>query len=261
MPEIVKRQHALFLGHGSPMNILADNLFTQDLKNLRDCISEPEAILVISAHWLTRGTHLTASARPQQIYDFYGFPDNLYKYKYNAPGSPEIAKIITETIGNNLILPDPDRGIDHAAWSVLKHIYPEQKIPVLELSLDIEKDPDYHYRLGQKLAVLREKNILIIGSGNVIHNLSDIDSDEKAPHFEWAEVFDSQIKSALLNREYDRLINYRDLGSLSRRAIPYADHYLPMLYILGMTGEDENVIFVHESVQNGSISMRSFITG
>lgn len=261
MPEIVKRQHALFLGHGSPMNILADNLFTRDLKKLRDQIPEPQAILVISAHWITRNTYITSGPNPQQVYDFYGFPDNLYKYKYNAPGSPEIAKIITETVGNNLILPDPDRGIDHAAWSVLKHIYPEQKIPVLELSLDIEKDPTYHYRLGQKLAGLREKNILMIGSGNIIHNLSDIDFAENAPPFEWAEVFDSQIKSALLNREFDRLINYRDIGSFSRRAIPHTDHYLPMLYILGMTGENENIIFVHESVQNGSISMRSFITG
>lgn len=259
--EIVKRQNALFIGHGSPMNILADNPFTRDLKKLSDQLPEPVAILVISAHWLTRGTHITASANPEQIYDFYGFPDNLYKYRYNAPGSPGIAKRITETVGNSIILPDPHRGIDHAAWSVLKHIYPEQKIPVLELSLDIEKEPAYHYRLGQKLASLREENILVIGSGNIIHNLSDIDFDENAPPFEWAEVFDLHIKTALLRKEFDGLINYRDFGSSSQRAIPYPDHYLPMLYILGMTGANENIIFVHESFQNGSISMRSFITG
>ncbi len=259
--EIVKRQPVLFIGHGSPMNILADNLFTSDLIKLRDQLPEPVAILVISAHWLTRGTHITASANPQQIYDFYGFPDNLYKYRYNAPGSPDIAKIITDTVGNSVILPDQDRGIDHAAWAVLKHLFPEQKIPVLELSLDIEKEPSWHFRLGQKLATLREENILVIGSGNIIHNLSDIDFDENATPFEWAEAFDSQIKSAVLQREFDSLINYRDLGSSSRRAIPYPDHYLPMLYILGMTGENENITFVHESIQNGSISMRSFITG
>ena len=242
------------------MNIIADNLFTRDLKNLRDHIPEPETILVISAHWLTRNTYITSGPDPQQIYDFYGFPDSLYKIKYNAPGSPGIAKIITETVGNNVIIPDPYRGIDHAAWSVLKHLYPEQKIPVLELSLDIEKDPSYHYRLGQKLAVLREKNILVIGSGNIIHNLSDIDFDERAQPFEWAEVFDYQIKSALLNREFEKLVNYSDIGTSSRRAIPHTDHYLPMLYTLGMIREDENIKFVHESVQNGSISMRSFIT-
>jgi 4,5-DOPA dioxygenase extradiol len=167
----IRKHPALFIGHGSPMNILAQNLFTHDMIRLRDQLFEPEAILVISAHWLTSGTHITAGSHPEQIYDFHGFPNNLYKVRYQAPGSPEIAAMIAEAIGNNIIYLDQNRGIDHAAWSVLKHIYPEQKIPVLELSLDVEKEPKYHFELGQKLAELRNRNILVIGSGNIIHNL------------------------------------------------------------------------------------------
>jgi 4,5-DOPA dioxygenase extradiol len=260
MTEPINMYPALFIGHGSPMNIMADNSFTRDMIKLRKKLPEPKAILVISAHWLTGGTHVTSGEHPEQIYDFYGFPHYLYKCKYKTPGSPEIAKFLVETVGNNIISPDANRGIDHAAWSFLKHIYPEQKIPVLELSLDIEKEPMYHFEFGKKLNNLRQNGILVIGSGNIIHNLSLINFNESAEPFGWAKEFDSFIKTALETRDFKTLINYDQIGNNVRKAIPFNDHYLPMLYILGMIGEDEKINFVHESIQNGSISMRSFIT-
>jgi 4,5-DOPA dioxygenase extradiol len=256
----IRKHPALFIGHGSPMNILAQNLFTHDMIRLRDQLFEPEAILVISAHWLTSGTHITAGSHPEQIYDFHGFPNNLYKVRYQAPGSPEIAAMIAEAIGNNIIYLDQNRGIDHAAWSVLKHIYPEQKIPVLELSLDVEKEPKYHFELGQKLAELRNRNILVIGSGNIIHNLRDINFDDNAAPFTWASEFDSIIKNTLVKKEFESLINYQNISASVSRAIPFNDHYLPMLYTLGMVDEIETIWFIHEAIQNGSVSMRSFIT-
>jgi 4,5-DOPA dioxygenase extradiol len=256
----LKKHPALFIGHGSPMNILAENRFTHDLIRLRDQLFEPQAILVISAHWLTSGTRITASAMPEQIYDFHGFPHNLYKFRYQAPGSPDLAKTIADLIGNNVIYSDLNRGIDHAAWAVLKHVFPEQKIPVLELSLDVEKEPAWHFELGQKLAQLRDMNILVIGSGNIIHNLRDIDFRDDAPPFGWATEFDITIKEALVARDFAKLIDYNNLGPSAGRAIPFNDHYLPLLYTLGMVEENETVWFIHESIQNGSISMRSFIT-
>lgn len=256
----VKNYPALFIGHGSPMNILADNPFTRDMIKLREKLPLPEAILVVSAHWLTRGTHLTSGKNPEQIYDFFGFPHDLYKCIYRTPGSTQIAKMIAETVGNNIIRPDPNRGIDHAAWSFLKHIYPEQKIPVLELSLDIEKDPLYHFELGKKLAGLRNNGILVIGSGNIVHNLSLIDFNDKSAPYKWAQEFDSLVKAALEKKDFKTLIDYHNMGDNAIKAIPYFDHYFPMLYTLGMTGEDEKIDFVHASIQNGSVSMRSFIT-
>ena len=168
--------------------------------------------------------------------------------------------MIAENVGKNVISIDQNRGIDNAAWAVLKHIYPEQKIPVLELSLDVEKEPMYHFELGQKLAGLRNKNILVIGSGNIIHNLSETDFRNIAAPFAWASEFDSVIKEALVNKDFNNLINYHNLGVSAKRAIPFFDHYLPMIYILGMVEEAETIWFIHESIQNGSISMRSFIS-
>jgi 4,5-DOPA dioxygenase extradiol len=250
---------AIFIGHGSPMNILADNTFTRDMIKLGESLPEPEAIVVISAHWLTRGTYITSGSKPQQIYDFYGFPKTLYDFRYNSPGSPSTAELASEIVGQNIIIQDFNRGIDHAAWAILKHIFPLQNFPVLELSLDITKDPQYHFELGKKLSFLREKNILLIGSGNIIHNLGDIDFNEEAPPFVWAAEFDLEIKRCIETRDFSRLIDYPEIGMNSKRAIPYFDHYLPMLYILGMAGENEEISFIHESIQNGSISMRSFL--
>jgi 4,5-DOPA dioxygenase extradiol len=250
---------ALFIGHGSPMNILADNPFTEDLIKLGTSLPEPEAIIVVSAHWLTRGTYITSGMYPEQIYDFYGFPKALYDYNYRAPGNSEAAELIIETAGKDIIIHDNKRGIDHAAWAIMKHIFPDQKIPVLELSLDVTKEPQYHFELGKKLAELRRKNILFIGSGNIIHNLSEVDFDDNAKPFGWAASFDLLVKTLLETRDFQSLVSYKNIGPSALRAIPYFDHYLPMLYTLGMTVENENIRFIHESIQNGSISMRSFL--
>jgi 4,5-DOPA dioxygenase extradiol len=251
---------AIFIGHGSPMNIIAENNFTADLVKLRQQLPQPEAILVVSAHWMTRGTWVTAGTSPDQIYDFYGFPKALYDVVYKSPGSGTIAEKICETVGSGLIVPDKQRGIDHAAWAVLKHIWPEQKIPVLELSLDIAREPQYHFETGQKMAPLREMNILVIGSGNIVHNLHEVDFNENAEPYTWAKDFDSLVKKQLENKEFESLIDYTGLGKNAMRSVPTSEHYLPMLYTLGMISENETISFIHESIQNGSISMRSFMT-
>jgi len=251
----------LFIGHGSPSNINADNAFTRDMAKLQPQLRDPEAILVISAHWLTKGTKITSGSSPGQIYDFYGFPKELYDVVYKAPGSVEIAQRIIDSVGSYLITPDMQRGIDHAAWAILKHIYPEQKIPVLELSLDMEKEPASHFELGKKLAVLRRKGVLVIGSGNLVHNLYEVDLNDNAPPFQWAQEFDEIIRNSLLAKDFDRLINYTLLGKNAMRSVPTSEHYLPMLYTMGMISENETISFVHESIQNASVSMRSFIFG
>ena len=252
---------ALFIGHGSPMNIISDNLFTRDMVDLGTQLPVPKAILVVSAHWLTRGTFITSSPTPEQIYDFSGFPAELYRFKYLSPGSQETAELIMDIAGKELVKADPERGIDHAAWAILKHIYPGASIPVLELSLDISKPPQFHFDTGQKLKELRSRDILVIGSGNLIHNLREVDFNDIAKPYEWAEEFDALIKKTLEKRDFETLINYDRLGRYAGRAIPYFDHYLPMLYTLGMMDKNEKTLFIHESIQNGSISMRSFITG
>ena len=250
---------AIFIGHGSPMNVLADNVFTRDMIKLGENLSKPDSIVVVSAHWLTRGTFITSGLTPEQIYDFYGFPGALYEYKYSAPGSPETAGLVSETAGHNIIIHDDNRGIDHAAWAILKHIFPDQNVPVLEISLDVTKEPQYHFDLGKRIAGLRNKNILCIGSGNIIHNLSEIDFDENARPFNWATEFDLKVKTCIENRDFRSLINYQEIDPSAKRAIPYFDHYLPMLYILGMVEKNESISFIHDSIQNGSISMRSFM--
>jgi len=256
----MQKNPVLFIGHGSPMNIIAGNNFTSDMVKLRQQLPQPEAILIVSAHWLTQGTRVTAGIDPEQIFDFYGFPKALYEVVYKAPGSGAIAEKICETLGSGLVFPDKQRGIDHAAWAVLKHIWPEQKIPVLELSLDIAREPRYHFEIGQKMSLLREMNILVIGSGNIVHNLHEVDFNEDAEPYDWANDFDSLVKKLLENKDFESLIDYTGLGKNAMRSIPTAEHYLPMLYSLGMISENETISFVHESIQNGSVSMRSFIT-
>jgi 4,5-DOPA dioxygenase extradiol len=250
---------SMFIGHGSPMNIIADNSFTRDMINLGRNLTRPDAIVVISAHWLTRGTYITSGKNLEQIYDFYGFPQELYKIKYQPQGAPQIADLLSGAIGENIVIKDEKRGIDHAAWAILKHIFPMQDIPVLELSLDVTKEPVYHFELGRKLGFLRSEYILCIGSGNIIHNLSEIDFNENSIPFDWASGFDRQVTTYIGSNDFQSLINYQKIGPSALRAIPYFDHYLPMLYILGMKSKNDNIRFVHESIQNGSISMRSFL--
>ncbi|MBP2630162.1 MAG: ygiD [Firmicutes bacterium] len=250
---------ALFIGHGSPMNIIEENNYTHSLVQLAKKLPKPTAILVISAHWQTRNTYITASALPPTIYDFYGFPKELYQASYPCPGSVKIAKRVQELMQGE-VSGDPDRGIDHAGWAVLKHMYPHADIPTLQLSLDIKKSPQEHYELGKKLARLREEGVLIIGSGNIVHNLSQLDfsSLDSTNVYPWAANFDQTIAELLVARNHESLIDYEKLP-YAKIALPTDEHYLPMLYIIAMQEENEKLLFFCTDIQNGSIAMRSFM--
>lgn len=251
----------IFIGHGSPMNVISGNTYTDALEHLSKELPVPRAILVISAHWLTRGTFITGNEHPEQIYDFFGFPDELYRVKYRAPGSSEIASLVSSAISGWTIGIDNDRGIDHAAWAVLKYLYPGQDIPVLELSLHYHEGPEYHYRMGKALSILRDQGILMIGSGNIVHNLREVSFVEGAQPYPWAVEFDAIVKDHLLNRRDQALVDYETLGPLVRKAIPTNDHYLPLLYVIAQRGSDEDIKFFAEVYQNASMAMRSFIIG
>lgn len=250
---------ALFVGHGSPMNAIRENEYTRHLREYAGTIPVPSAVAVISAHWLTSGTYITGAARPAQIYDFYGFPDELYDVKYAPPGSPETASLISQEC--SFVRTDRIRGIDHAAWAVVKHMYPDADIPLLEISLDMGLSPQEHFNRGREFRRFRSGGILFIGSGNMVHNLSIINYDDDARPYDWAVTMDEWIKKHLEENDHSGLINYRRNLKNYRMAIPTDEHYLPMLYVLGLMEEDEKPVFIHESIQNGSISMRSFTTG
>jgi 4,5-DOPA dioxygenase extradiol len=249
----------LFIGHGSPMNIVHHNAYTQSLQTLGASLPKPEAILVVSAHWLTQGTFVCSANNPKQIYDFYGFPDELYKAEYHPPGAPAIAQSIVQKLGFENIQIDTEWGIDHASWAVLIHMYPKADIPLLEMSLDMTMNEESHYTFAQKLSFLRRQNVLIIGSGNIVHNLQRIVYQDDAQPYPWALEFDQYIKDALLQKDRDRLLRYKELSPTGKIAVPTNDHYLPMLYSAALQEDGEQIHFFHESIQNASISMRCFI--
>jgi 4,5-DOPA dioxygenase extradiol len=245
----------VFIGHGSPMNAISNNFYSKFLNAYAKSILAPRAIVVISAHWQTQGSHITGNAHPGQIYDFYGFPDELYKLKYSPEGSAEVASEI-EDDGLGIKI-DEKRGIDHAAWAVVRHMYPEQTIPLLEMSLDVKKTAKEHFSLGAKLSKYSERGILFIGSGNVVHNLRDISFNEEEKPFEWAIESDRWIKEKLEDNDIAKLLDYEKSMPNVRRAIPTNEHYIPLFYILGMKKEDTKINTIYDEIQNGSISMRS----
>jgi 4,5-DOPA dioxygenase extradiol len=249
----------MFIGHGSPMNAIADNAFTKSLSRTGNNLPfKPTAILVISAHWLTRGTHVLTSAKPRIIYDFGGFPEELYKVQYPSPGAPQFANEAKQLLAQTSVVDDNQWGFDHGAWTVLKHMFPEANIPVFELSIDATKPPEYHFELAKQLKALRNKGVLIIGSGNIVHNLYQVSFDNNAKPYDWAIEFDEKVKSLLMKRDFDALINYKTLGQSAQLSIPTNDHYLPMLYSLGLTDNNDELQFTFEEIQNASISMRCF---
>ncbi len=257
----------LFIGHGSPMNIILKNSYTDSLIAAAKELPKPKAILVISAHWLTNGTYVTCINKPRTIYDFYGFPHALYQLSYPSPGSPEDAEF-TIKITKSTKVKCGDWGLDHAAWAVLKHMYPNAEIPVFEMSLDYSpynswnpKPIEFHYKLASELAPLREKGVLIIGSGNIVHNLGIIDFDIDAEPIDWAAKFDNKVKQCLLSRDHKSLIDYLNLGKEALYAVPTLDHYLPMIYAIGLQKKEETIKFIHEGFQHGSVSMRCFQIG
>ncbi len=257
-----ERMPVLFVGHGNPMNVLWDNDFTRHLKSLSSRLARPNAILVVSAHWETRGTAVSVSTSPETIYDFGGFPDEMYRIKYPAPGAPEIARELSAHLKERHVQEDPSMGLDHGAWTILKHIYPKADIPVFQLSLDATQGPDYHYRLGAELQYLRSRGVLIIGSGNIVHNLRRINFDEhKAKAFDWAVEFDEIVKKKINQRDFSSLVNYEKLGSSAQLAVPSNEHYLPMLYTLACADAKDEIHMIFEGIQNSSISMRCFQIG
>lgn len=252
----------LFIGHGNPMNALWRNDFTETLMNIGKRIPKPKAIICISAHWMTEGTWITHMPNPKTIHDFYGFPEELFEIQYPSPGHPQLADHITTTLKNRKInLDDEFWGIDHGTWSVLKHMYPEANIPVLQLSIYMEKQGDYHFQLGQELKFLREEGILIIGSGNIVHNLSLMNWETNAPPYDWVVNFDKWVKDNIEKRQFYELINNPTKSNDGSLSIPAPDHYCPLLYILGASNENDKLRFVYEGIHNASISMRCISFG
>ncbi len=250
----------LFLGHGSPMNAIEDNEFTRSFHDISTQIEKPKAILVISAHWETRGTFLTAMEHPETIHDFGGFPKALYEVQYPAPGSPELAREVQQLVtSTNAGLTD-QWGLDHGAWSVIRHLYPNADVPVVEMSIDYTKGPQYHYELGRELAALRRKGVLIIGSGNLVHNLRMVDwnrMNDIGYGYDWAEEARTKMNEWILDGNHQALIDYRQQGTAFNLAIPSPDHFLPLLYVLGLKDAKEEISLFNDKAMAGSLSMTS----
>jgi len=249
----------IFLGHGSPMNAIEDNDFRRSWQALGKRLPRPKAILCISAHWETRGVYVTASEHPETIHDFYGFPKALFDVHYRAPGSPALAHRVAELLTGVRVHQDAGRGLDHGVWSVLGPMYPEADIPVVQLSLSILQPGAWHYDLAKALVPLREEGVLIVGSGNIVHNLRLFRFNDPKP-LDWAVRFDEDIAERISQRHHEGLLGYETLGPDALLSIPTPEHYLPLLYVLALQNDDDAVSFFNEQVL-GSIAMRSVVIG
>jgi 4,5-DOPA dioxygenase extradiol len=249
----------IFAGHGSPMNAIEKNEFTDTWQQIGQNLPKPVAILCISAHWETNGTFVTAMQQPSTIHDFGGFPQALFDVQYPAPGNPQMAAEVQKIISTTDVKPDNQWGLDHGCWSILKHMFPEADVPVLQLSLDYYRDADYHYRLAGELAKLRSKGVLILGSGNIVHNLRMINWHNPAGGFDWALEADALVAKLIQDGDHQSLINYRKLGKAIDLAIPSPEHYLPLLYILALFNKHSGPVFFNNKTVMGSISMTSLI--
>jgi 4,5-DOPA dioxygenase extradiol len=249
----------LFVGHGSPMNAIEENSFSRTWKDLGKTLPNPSAILCISAHWETRGTFVTSVEKPPTIHDFYGFPDALFDLQYPAPGSPQLADKVRHLSTSLKVGGDSAWGLDHGCWSVLKHVYPLADIPVVQLSLDHTMKPGDHYLLAKELKDLRKKGVLIMGSGNIVHNLRLIDWKHPGGGHTWAVEANDELKRLIVTGDYLKLINYDLLGEAIRLSIPSPEHFLPLLYILALADETETLSFFNDSCVYGSLAMTSII--
>jgi 4,5-DOPA dioxygenase extradiol len=263
-----QKMPVLFVGHGSPMNAIEDNEFSQRWRKMSKELPTPKAVLVVSAHWLTRGTHITAMSHPKTIHDFGGFPKALHEVEYPAPGSPEIAKEAASLFKSTTVGLDHDWGLDHGAWSVVKQMFPEAKIPVLQLSIDYHKPAQHQYDLAKELSALRKKGVLILASGNMVHNLGMIhipsgsfDDFNKGYGYDWAIEMNEIFKDKIANGDHTALINYESLHSASRLAIPTPDHYYPLLYALALQDKNESLSFFNDKAVAGAFTMTSVKIG
>ena len=253
---------AIFFGHGNPMNALEDNPYTRSWRAIGQSIPRPRAILCISAHWYLAGTAVTANLAPPTIHDFGGFPDALYECRYPAAGSTELVDEVRETLAFIPPALEHGWGLDHGTWSVLCHVFPEADVPVVQLSIDRTRPPQFHYDLGRKLASLRDQGILIMGSGNLVHNLHAYAwGKPDAQPFDWAQRFETQARQLMADSDHDALIHYDTLGSDAMLSIPTPEHYLPLLYILGAQRPGDQISFPVEGIEGGSVSMLTVQVG
>lgn len=258
-----KKMPVLFLGHGSPMNAIEENEFVTGFRKLAKNLPKPNAILCVSAHWETKGTFVTAMQNPPTIHDFGGFPKELFAVQYPAPGSPQLANETKALITKTEVGLDHKWGLDHGAWSVIKHLYPNADIPVIQLSLDYSQTPQYHYELAQQLKSLREKGILIIGSGNMVHNLGKVEWRRLNENFgyDWAMEANEKMKKYILDQNHQELIDFRSQGKAFDLAIPTPEHYLPLLYTLAMQDKNEAVELFNDKAVAGALTMTSVKIG
>jgi len=255
-----EKMPVLFLGHGSPMNAIEENEFVAGFRNIGKDIPNPKAILVISAHWETRGTFVTAMEKPRTIHDFGGFPQALFDVQYPAPGSPELAKETKELIKKTSVGLNEKWGLDHGAWSVVKHLYPQADVPVIQMSIDYTQNAQYHYDLAKELAALRSKGILIVGSGNMVHNLGVVAWDKLNTDnfgYDWAIEASTKMKQFILSNDHKSLINFQSQGKAFDLAIPSPEHYLPMIYSLAFKDEKEKITLFNDKAVAGSLTMTS----
>ncbi len=253
------RMPAMFVGHGSPLNAIEDNEFSRAWMQVGRSLPRPEAVLVISAHWETDGTWVTAMQRPRTIHDFGGFPRPLYEVQYPAPGMPEMMERLKQAVGRATVKPDSQWGLDHGSWSVLCRMFPDARIPVVQLSLDFTQPAAFHYELGGQLKDMRNDGVLILGSGNMVHNLGVMVWQDTA--FDWALEMDRMFTQLILSGDHQRLIDYDRLGPSARLAVPTSEHYLPLLYVLARQDAEDDMVFFTEKVTLGSVSMRSLRIG
>ena len=259
---MTQKMPAIFLGHGNPMNALSQNGYTSGWASFGKSIPRPNAILAISAHWYITDSAVTTSCNPQTIYDFGGFPDALYQVTYPAPGSPELARRVNSLLAPVPVRFDDHRGLDHGTWAVLIHAFPDADIPVVQLSIDATKPPAFHYDMGKKLRSLREEGVLIVGSGNVVHNLSAYQwGDTDAAPYDWAVRFETRIREQMMAGHHESLVDYQNSGRDAMLSIPTPDHFLPLLYILGGCRKTDEVRFPIQGIDGGSISMLAVQVG
>ena len=258
---VTEEMPILFVGHGSPMNAIEHNEFVDGWQSAGKALPKPNAILCISAHWETRGIQITAMEKPPTIHDFGGFPKALFDVEYPAPGSPALATEIQEILKPTPAVLDAQWGLDHGCWSVVKNMYPDADIPVLQMSMDVHRTPSQHFELAKELAALRKKGVLIIGSGNMVHNLRMLNWQRPETGYDWAIEANSNFKKLIENNKLTELMNYQALGAEAKLAIPTPEHYLPLLYILGLKEENENLSFFNDKLVMGSIAMTSLKIG
>ena len=251
----------LFLGHGSPMNAIELNEFSRTWQDMGKSLPRPAAVLCISAHWETSGTFVTAMQKPATIHDFGGFPQALFDVEYPAPGNPALAVEAKNGITKTGVELDQNWGLDHGCWSVMKHLYPDADVPVIQLSLDYRQSPKYHFELAAELGALREKGVLIMGSGNMVHNLRVLDWHKPDNGFDWAQEANAKMKKLILADDFQQLINYKMLGHDVEMSVPTPEHFLPLLYALGLKEKNEEISIFNDKLVMGSISMTSFKIG